>query len=993
MTTALQKTKHAVGLAVSLLCLLCTQVTWLQAQTPNTWEQKSNLPPNDINGPGARLHAVGFSIGTKGYIGTGYDDTGNYTKDFWEYDPATNSWTQKADFGGTARHGAVGFGIGNKGYIGTGYDNVSSFTKDFWEYDPTTNSWTQKADFGGTARYLAVGFSIGNKGYVGTGTDNGDKKDFWEYDPVGNSWAQKADFGGTNRFAAVGFSIGSKGYLGTGRRFDYDINGNLLDIYLNDFWEYDPTTNNWMQKANVGGGERAYAVGFSTSGKGYLGTGTDGVGYKNDFWEYNPDTNSWIKKADAGGGERYGAVGFGIGSKGYIGTGYGASGYKKDLWEYDPSANNWIKKAEQLLADNLKRYYAVGFSIGNKGYIGTGLNTSYTQINDFWEYDPATNTWTQKADFGGTPRNAAVGFSIGNKGYIGTGVDNTGQHTKDFWEYDPSTNTWTKKADFGGVGRYDAVGFSIGSKGYIGTGMVDGFNYITTNDFWEYDPSSDTWTKKADFGGGERHVAVGFGIGSKGYIGTGASSTQGIMEDFWEYNPSTNSWAQKANFGGGYLGYAVGFSMGGKGYVGTGTDFSYGYTKAFWEYNPVADTWTKKADFGGTARSYAVGFGIGNKGYIGTGNDYGITNDFWAYTPESTCNLSASIAPSTLATICAGANLALSGSSTGGTAPTYSWSAGGGAFSSNQQNPYLIAPLVSQSTPYTITLMVKEGSCTAMASISVTVNLGVATISSNSPVCEGSALNLSAPGGNTYTWSGPGGYASTLQNPRRTSASSGMAGTYSVSIRNASGCMSTATTSVVVSANIAPSITSLRVNSNLPNAQNTVSVCSTQAVNLTIAATNAVTYSWRGPTGAGSGFTSSLVSPVSMPIATPKQGQYTITVRNGCTTFNQRVINIQLINCTANRLAQTENTTEGLQLVAMPNPTKDKLTVEITLAVAAPVRLELTDLLGRRIAHWQWNESQTTHRQEVSLEQQASGVYLLMAEAEGTWKVQKIVKY
>ena len=40
---------------------------------------------------------------------------------------------------------------------------------------------------------------------------------------------------------------------------------------------------------------------------------------------------------------------------------------------------------------------------------------------DFWEYDPATNTWTQKADFGGTTRSVAVGFSIGSKGYIGTG--------------------------------------------------------------------------------------------------------------------------------------------------------------------------------------------------------------------------------------------------------------------------------------------------------------------------------------------------------------------------------------------------------------------------------------------------------------------------------------------------------------------------------------------------------------------------------------------
>ena len=66
---------------------------------------------------------------------------------------------------------------------------------------------------------------------------------------------------------------------------------------------------------------------------------------------------------------------------------------------------------------------AVGFSIGSKGYIGTGLLIVTFHFKDFWEYDPATNTWTQKADFGGTARTNAVGFSIGSKGYIGTGND------------------------------------------------------------------------------------------------------------------------------------------------------------------------------------------------------------------------------------------------------------------------------------------------------------------------------------------------------------------------------------------------------------------------------------------------------------------------------------------------------------------------------------------------------------------------------------------
>ncbi len=46
---------------------------------------------------------------------------------------AQNAWLQRSDFGGTARQGAIGFSIGEKGYIGTGYDNVQ-IKKDFWAY-------------------------------------------------------------------------------------------------------------------------------------------------------------------------------------------------------------------------------------------------------------------------------------------------------------------------------------------------------------------------------------------------------------------------------------------------------------------------------------------------------------------------------------------------------------------------------------------------------------------------------------------------------------------------------------------------------------------------------------------------------------------------------------------------------------------------------------------------------------------------------------------
>src|SRR5439155_18641436 len=125
------------------------------------WTQKADF------GGGARYAAAGFSIGTKGYIGTGITHNGYnyyYHNDFWEWDQATNVWTQKAAFTGTQRYGATGFSIGQKGYITTGWS--PSQLNDLWEYDPAVNSWTQKLNFGGAARYTAASFVVGNYAYV-----------------------------------------------------------------------------------------------------------------------------------------------------------------------------------------------------------------------------------------------------------------------------------------------------------------------------------------------------------------------------------------------------------------------------------------------------------------------------------------------------------------------------------------------------------------------------------------------------------------------------------------------------------------------------------------------------------------------------------------------------------------------------------------------------------------------------------------------------------
>ena len=283
-----------------------------------------------------RTDAVAFSIGNKGYVGTGYDGS-DRLNDFWEYDPQLNNWTRKADFPGAPRNGAVGFGTDTKGYIGTGYEGVNRL-KDFWEYDPATNTWVQISDFGGTARYGAVAFAIDNKGYIGTGYDGNALKNFWEYDPSTDQWTQKLSLGGGKRRDAVAFVIEGKGYICTG--ID---NG----VYEDDFWEYDPVADKWNSKRSiVDRSDEDYdddytsiiginKVAFSINGKGYVATGGTGTAGTN-VWEYNPISDLWEQKTSLEASGRIEAVGFSIGDLGYITTGRNGSYYFDDMWGFEP---------------------------------------------------------------------------------------------------------------------------------------------------------------------------------------------------------------------------------------------------------------------------------------------------------------------------------------------------------------------------------------------------------------------------------------------------------------------------------------------------------------------------------------------------------------------------------------------------------------------------------------------------------------------------------
>lgn len=224
--------------------------------------------------------------------------------------------------------------------------------------------------------------------------------------------------------------------------------------------------------------------------------------------------------------------------------------------------------------------------------------------------------------------------------------------------------------------------------------------------------------------------------------------------------------------------------------------------------------------------------------------------------------------------LCAGQTLNLSTNS----GASYTWS-GPNSFSSSLQSPSIPNVTTANSGTYSV-IVNTSGGCSGTASLVVTVNSApVATASSTSPVCAGQTLSLTSGGGASYSWSGPNGFTSPLQNPTISSVSTAASGTYSVIVTGASGCTSTGTVSVVI--NSAPVATA---SSNAP-------VCEGQAVNLS--AGGGVSYLWSGPNS----FSSPVQNPSLSNVTSAQAGTYSVTVTNanGCTNVATVAVNINVL--------------------------------------------------------------------------------------------------
>jgi N-acetylneuraminic acid mutarotase len=277
----------------------------------------------------------------------------------------------------------------------------------------------------------------------------------------------------------------------------------------------------------------------------------------------------WKPKASYPGTPRHRAIGTSVGNKGYLGLGHinsGASGDYYDWWEFDPATNSWAQKSDY---PGVGRYGCSSFVINNKIYIGTGNAQGFGSQNDFYEYNPITNIWIQKANF---PVNmdGGVGFAINGKGYFGGSFAAT-----TFMQYDPNFNTWTPSAfTVNTSGEYGAA-FVINNKAY----------FLPGNDvnFYEFDPATSLTTQKTSFPGVSRFGTGFASINNLGYVMLGADAGYNDLGDSYVYDPSINSWDTMKSFPGGKRHYVASFSIdNNKIFVGTGSNGT--NLSDFWEY-------------------------------------------------------------------------------------------------------------------------------------------------------------------------------------------------------------------------------------------------------------------------------------------------------------------------------------------------------------------------------------------------------------------------
>lgn len=439
----------------------------------------------------------------------------------FEYDPLTNIYTKKFDFGPNVA--ATGGGpkgsmlLYNNKFYGLTAEYAANGIGCIFEWDPATNTYTKKYDFAGsTGAYPQNSLRLMNGKMYGTATGGGANNlgTVFEWDPATNTCTKLLDL--------TGVGAGTNGW---------GFNNNVT-VY-----------NNHLYCGTVRGGASDYGTLLRIDPSLPFGSNTVIIKQLDAASGGNANNNEMIVLNN----KLYGCL-YGGGVNGH-GT----------LFEIDPQAGNAFNKLVDF------NYSLNGANphgklvINGSKFLGNCASGGVNGTGTIFEWDPASpGTVAKKADFGPNnfdnpvyPGGTLVSF---NSKFYSVTYDAGFVNQGNMYEYNPANNNITKKFSFNAaengripLGKPVLLNGKIYGICYQGPQEIFGTPYGC---LWQYDPSTDIYTRKFLFSNlnnaanGRAPVSSPIAYNGKLYGTTtaGGISDVGLL---YEFDPATNVFVKK----------------------------------------------------------------------------------------------------------------------------------------------------------------------------------------------------------------------------------------------------------------------------------------------------------------------------------------------------------------------------------------------------------------------------------------------------------------
>ena len=535
----------------------------------------------------------------------------------FEYDPSTKLYTKKYDFNGVKGGYPRLITMGPNGKI-YGVNWLPNKGSGFFEYTISSGSCERIIDLGADSENYPYKATWGKNGKL-YGTSFGGISDYgylFELDPVLKTY--KTIFNFDQNTGSFGSVVGA----GNGIIYGYSIFGGANGVGV--LYEYDPTKEAFSKIFDF-----TTEVGYAYGEIVYRSEKLYGLFYTNEnsigIYEFDLVAKTIRKKTYPVNANTNVIVSLVMINEVLVLATDGGVTQKGAFLEFNPATFEFTKKGE---SDNLFWGSYSPPAILNGKIYGPFLKEAESNNGAIAAYDPLSATVQEEISFmGATTGTNLNDLAVGkNDKLYGTtsngGVSNGGV----IFELDPTNSTFVKKFDFDITNGFAPTGALVLTNEGKFYGITSQGGSYNKGVIFEYNPSTNKLTKKADFDGTNGdNIAWGsanflFNENSNKWYGTtmrGGANNKGVI---FEFDPVSSTLIKKFDLSddSGYFNYfrnALTALPSGKIYGVTNQGGKNDWGTLF-EFDPADGTFSKKMDFSYENTRITSGFKLATNGKL-----------------------------------------------------------------------------------------------------------------------------------------------------------------------------------------------------------------------------------------------------------------------------------------------------------------------------------------------------------------------------------------